>query len=193
MGVIKRWLDLVLFQAPEISSKRSTPTSVLSAWDSCPTPARGPNFLSCEPESITVSQCMQSSARPYAQRKKMTGQSPPKLHSPRSKHKAQSRSRNVATDPQPPCNSTSDEQHLRTSFFLPAPLRAGTLMRARIHSEDNGIANQPCPRTASYDIFELRGKTSNCSSSEAIFDPFALLRLRRPVVFAGIYVIEGVG
>jgi len=68
-------------------------------------------------------------------------------------------------------------------------------MRARMHSEDNSIANQPCPRTASYDIFELRGKTSNCSSSETILDPFALLRLRlrRPVVFAGIYVIEEVG
>lgn len=115
------------------------------------------------------------------------------LHSPRNNHKAQSRARNVATDPQPPWNRTSDEQHPRTSFFLPAPLRADTLLRARMHSEDNGIANQPCPRTASYDIFELRGKTSNCSSSEAILDPFALLRLRRPVIFAGIYVIEGVG
>jgi hypothetical protein len=186
-------LDLLLFQAPEITSRRSTPTSVLSAWENCPTPARGPTFLLCEPESITVSQFMQSSARPYAQRKIMTGQSPPKLHSPRSKHKAQSRARDVATDLQPPCDRTSDEKHPRTSFFLPAPLRADTLMRARMHSEDNSIANQPFPRTASYDIFELRGKTSNCSSSEAILDPFALLRLRRPVVFAGIYLIERVG
>ena len=185
-------MDLLLFQAPEITSRRSTPTSVLSAWENIPTPARGPILLLCEPESITVSQSMRSSA-PYAERKKMTGQSPPKLHSPRIKHKAQSRARNVATDPQPPWNRTSDEQHPRTSFFLPAPLRADTLMRARMHSEDNSIANQPCPRTASYDIFELRGKTSNCSSSEAILDPFALLRLRRPVIFAGIYVIEGVG